>query len=370
MIKRVKTGLYASLFTAVFFSILLAASVGALAVKGTEEINCFFDRPGTGEETGIPAEERNADESCVVKEVIPGGMPFGVKLYVGGPVAEEFAEIERDGEKRCPARDAGIKKGDVITGVNGEKVSTAEDVVKAISSSSGETRISVLRDGENTSFNVTPIKGKDGVNRIGLLIKDCTAGIGTVTFIVPETGEFMGLGHGICETETGKLVPLNRGIVTEVKITGAEKGESGDPGELKGSFEGENVGVIRKNTTSGVVGYLTGGSFDSSERIVTGGMRDLKTGDAYILSTVCPGKVEKYSVKIESVPKQGESNVIELRITDPELINATGGIVQGMSGSPIIQNGKLVGAVTHVMINEPARGYGIPIGEMLKEADL
>ncbi|MBQ6261962.1 MAG: PDZ domain-containing protein [Clostridia bacterium] len=370
MIKRIKTGLRASLFTAVFFSILLAASIGALAVKGTEEINCFFERPGAGTNADVPAEERNGDGSVGAKEVIPGGMPFGVKLYVGGPVAEEFAEIECDGGKRCPARDAGLEKGDVITCVDGVKVSTAEEVVKAISSSSGKTEICVLRNGEPASVTVTPITGADGVKRIGLLIKDCTAGIGTVTFIVPETGEFMGLGHGICDAETGKLVPLNSGVVTEVKITGAEKGQTGDPGELKGYFESGTVGIIRKNTSSGVLGYFRDGSFGSSERIALGEQSDLKAGDAYILSTVRPGKVEKYSVRIESVPDQGSSNVIELRITDPDLIDSTGGIVQGMSGSPIIQNGKLVGAVTHVMINDPVRGYGIPIGEMLKEADL
>ena len=225
-----------------------------------------------------------------------------------------------------------------------------------------------MRDGEAEAFTVTPIRGKDGIKRIGLLIKDCTAGIGTVTFIIPGTGKFMGLGHGICDSDTGKLIPLLRGVVTEVTVTGAEKGKSGDPGELKGSFGDENVGVIKKNTDSGVVGYFNGGTFESSERISVGTADDLQIGDAHILSTVGPGDAKKYSVRIESVPQKGGSKNFELRITDPELISAAGGIVQGMSGSPVIQNGKLVGAVTHVMVNDPLRGYGILISEMLREA--
>ena len=363
MIKRIKTGLYASLFTAVLFSILLAASVGALAAKGSEQINCFFDRPGAVTETDVPEKEETG-----VGEVIPGGMPFGVKMFVGGPVADEYAEIEKDGLTCCPARDAGIKKGDVITEVNGVRVSTAEDVVKAIGRSEGNAVIKYIRDGETSSVNVTPVICKDGIKRIGLLIKDCTAGIGTVTFIVPETGEFMGLGHGICDTDTGKLIPLLRGVVTDVTVTGAEKGKAGDPGELKGTFENENVGVIKKNTGSGVVGFFNAGEFDSSERITLGTANDIETGDAHILSTVGPGGMKKYSVRIESVPESGNVKNFELRITDPELIDAAGGIVQGMSGSPVIQNGKLVGAVTHVMVNDPLRGYGILIGEMLREA--
>ncbi|MBQ2468310.1 MAG: PDZ domain-containing protein, partial [Clostridia bacterium] len=281
---------------------------------------------------------------------------------------DEYAEIEKYGLTCCPARDAGIKKGDVITEVNGVRVSTAEDVVKAIGRSEGNAVIKYIRDGETSSVNVTPVICKDGIKRIGLLIKDCTAGIGTVTFIVPETGEFMGLGHGICDTDTGKLIPLMRGVVTDVTVTGAEKGKAGDPGELKGTFENEDVGVIKKNTGSGVVGFFNAGEFDSSERITLGTANDIETGDAHILSTVGPGGMKKYSVRIESVPESGNVKNFELRITDPELIDAAGGIVQGMSGSPVIQNGKLVGAVTHVMVNDPLRGYGILIGEMLREA--
>ncbi len=362
-----RTGLYASLFTAVIVSVLVAASAGVFASGNREQINCFFDCPGTVDNTVVPANKETT------AEVIPGGMPFGVKMYTGGPVAEDFAEIEDGSVKCCPAREAGIKKGDLITGVNGEPVRSAEEVVKAISSSDGDAEISIERDGEETSVKVSPIRGRDGIKRIGLLIKDCTAGIGTVTFIIPETGEFMGLGHGICDSDTGKLIPLKRGIVTDVRISGAQKGKTGDPGELKGAFENKSIGIIKKNTDSGVVGYFNSDKFDpsgSEERITVGSKSDLKEGDAFILTTVGPGEARKYSVKIENVPERDEAKNFELRITDPDLINATGGIVQGMSGSPIIQNEKLVGAVTHVMINDPVRGYGIMIGEMLREAEI
>ena len=363
MIKRIRTGLRASLFTAVLFSVLLASAVSAFAAKGDRQYNCFFESTDAEGNADVP-ENEGTDGTF---QVIPGGMPFGVKLFSGGPVADDYAEIDEGKEKKCPARDAGIEKGDVITDVNGKAVASAEDVVRAIGTSPGDAEIGILRNGKTITVTVTPSVCKDGVKRIGLLIKDCTAGIGTVTFIIPKTGEFMGLGHGICEPDTGKLIPLIRGVVTEVDVSGAEKGESGDPGELKGSFKDKKVGVIKKNTDSGVVGYFSGLKHDRQNLIYVGEKNDLEIGDAYILNTVGPGEVKKYSVTIERIPETKNEKNIELRITDPELIKDTGGIVQGMSGSPIIQNGKLVGAVTHVMINDPVRGYGIAIEEMLKE---
>ncbi len=370
MLKRIRTGLYASLFTAAFFSILLSASLGALAAKGSRQINCFFEQPGADAEASDPVKNENGTDKTGVTNVIPGGMPFGVKLYTGGPVAAEFAQIETESGKVCPAHDAGFVEGDVITEVGGIGVSTAEEVVRAIESSNGETKIKVLRDGEQMSFTVSPVRCKDGKQRIGLLIKECTAGIGTVTFITPDTGEFMGLGHGICDDKTGDPVPLIRGVVTDVQITGAEKGKSGDPGELKGTFTDKNVGVIRKNTESGVVGFFKDKTFESAETIEIGAKEELTVGDAYILSTVEPGEPKMYSIRIENVSVGTNSKNFELKITDPDLIEETGGIVQGMSGSPVIQNGKLVGAVTHVMINDPVRGYGIFIDEMLKETKI
>ena len=365
-IRRIRTWLYAFLFAITSFSVLVSAAIGALAAGGDKQINLFFpERDAATDSASCPDDGEPCRESKDV--VIPGGMPFGVKMYAGGPIASDFSDIEKNGKKTCPARDAGIMKGDVITEVGGKSVVSAEDVVKAICSTEGETEIKLSREGKEKKVTVTPVRGEDGIPRIGLMIKDCTAGIGTVTFIVPETGEFMGLGHGICDSETGELVPLIRGIVSEVNITGAKKGESGEPGELKGDFTKDRIGAILKNTDVGVVGVFSNNSHDVAKTICVGSSEDVEEGEAYILSTVDPGGVRKYSIEIERAPRSESERNFELRVTDPELLRETGGIVQGMSGSPIIQNGKLVGALTHVMINDPKRGYGILIEKMIKE---
>jgi len=213
-----------------------------------------------------------------------------------------------------------------------------------------------------------PVNCPDGEYRIGVNVKDTMAGIGTVTFITPESGAFGGLGHGICDPYTGEVIPIQRGSVNDVRINNVIKGVEGKPGEIRGSFCASRSGTLLKNTDCGVFGILSSVS-SSIQPMPAADISEVKLGKASILCTLDEQGVKMYEIEIESINNDASSDTknFNIRINDKSLIEKTGGIVQGMSGSPIIQNGKLIGAVTHVMVNDPKRGYGIYIGNMLKE---
>ena len=304
--------------------------------------------------------------------VTVGGMPFGIKFFSGNMTVNGFADVDGENGSFSPAFEAGMRENDVIIKLNNKKVKTAEEVTRIIEDSNGkEVTFKCIRNGEDISFNVKPIKSiSSGKFRIGIWIKDSTAGIGTVTYIDPKTGEFGGLGHGICSSETGELLPIRRGIVSDVKVSGIEKGEVGDPGEIKGYFSSGKLGIITKNSDEGVFGVFT--DIISNEKytkpVVIGSKEETKTGKATILSTLSTNEIKEYDIEIvcdHSIENQKSFVVVA---TDPDLIAETGGIVQGMSGSPIIQNGKLIGAITHVLVNDPTKGYGIFIENMLASA--
>ena len=307
---------------------------------------------------------RSADEVCV------GGFPFGIKLFCNGLLVVGFSDVECDVGSKTPAADAGIKVGDVITELNGKNIESAQQFTDEVGGCAGEITLTCLRGEKKYTVTLTPsLSEKDGCYKTGMWLRDSTAGIGTVTFIETDSGEFAGLGHGICDADTGELVPLMRGIVTDVKIAGVKNGIPGEPGELKGYFTYPDRGVVLKNTVSGVFGVYTNipENVDLSETVKIGTRRDVSVGEAEIISTV-DGKREKYTIEITKLPTdRGKSN-FEIKVTDKDLIGKTGGIVQGMSGSPVIQNGKLVGAVTHVLVNDPTRGYAIFAENMLETA--
>jgi stage IV sporulation protein B len=312
-------------------------------------------------------------ENSEIKEeqirLIPGGVPFGVKLYCEGVLVVGLADVKFDGKTRSPARDAGIKEKDIITEINGIKMTTVDDVVNAVSESSGEPIIVKLnRDGNELKVKVTPIKSdEDGKFKTGLWVRDSTAGIGTVTFIDPECGSFAGLGHGICDADTGELMPLNRGIVVNVVISSVVKGQAGYPGELKGYFSSGKIGTLLGNTECGVFGiFAEYPSGTTSESLPIAYSNEIIEGEATILCTTDSNGIGSYKENISNIDHSGRDikNFV-ITVTDENLINKTGGIVQGMSGSPIIQNGKIIGAVTHVLINNPTKGYGIFIENML-----
>ena len=299
----------------------------------------------------------------------PGGMPFGVKLYTDGVIVAGISGVDTEDGRKEPATKSGLKVGDIIKSVNGKTVNTTDEVSSAIEQSGGnKVSLTVLRDGKELSIELLPIfSNSDNMYKAGIWIRDSTAGIGTVTFIVPETNAFAGLGHGICDIDTGKLMPLRKGTVVDVKINGVTKGLVGNPGELKGIFSPGKIGALIGNTMCGVYGLLSNKIDTSHSQPLKIGLKDeLKLGSAEIYCTV-NDEIGKYTAEIVKIgnPKAEQKNFV-IKITDKRLLDTTGGIVQGMSGSPIIQNGKIVGAVTHVLVNDPTKGYGIFIENMLK----
>ena len=307
--------------------------------------------------------------AAMPETVLPGGMAFGVKFACEGLVVVGFTEVTTETGSCMPAFDAGLRIGDRIFAVNDIRVSTGEEFVQKIENSSSPVEIRYERDGKECTTKFQPVYSTaEGKYKTGMWIRDTTAGIGTVTFLLPETGAFAGLGHGICDQNTGDLLPMGRGTVVDVTISGVSRGISGRPGELMGYFTEKQSGVLLGNTPSGVYGILREIPYDKvpEEKLYLGKTDEIHDGEAYIWCTLDGGCAEKYSICI-SEPRKAESGNFEITVTDPVLIEKTGGIVQGMSGSPIVQDGKLIGAVTHVLISDPARGYGIPIEKMLAE---
>jgi len=304
-------------------------------------------------------------------QVLAGGMPFGEKFFSEGIVVVGFTEVETAEGVRTPAYDAGLRLGDVITHVCGKPVKSSSEMIRLIEGTSAPVEITYLRDGaENTVSFLPSLSAADGRMKTGMWIRDTTAGIGTVTYINPETGEFAGLGHGICDAETGELLKMERGTVVDVEITGISRGIAGTPGELKGYFTGEKSGVLLGNTECGVYGVFTeipaNPAIESAE---LGTRWEVEAGEAVIRCTLDDNCMAEYEIEIQEICRDSRDNrSFTIQVTDEDLLEKTGGIVQGMSGSPIIQNGKLIGAVTHVLINDPSKGYGIFIENMLEAA--
>lgn len=300
--------------------------------------------------------------------VYAGGMPFGVKLHTQGVIVVGIAP----GDSQSPAYNAGIRVKDIITSISGKPVNSIEEVTSIVEASEGKPLdFTVTRGDSEYTFKVTPSFDKnENKYKAGIWIRDSTAGIGTITYIIPKTLEFGGLGHGICDVDTGDLMPLLTGSVSDVTISGITRGRIGLPGELKGYFGAERMGSLLANTNVGVYGVLSCMPEQvASEPIPIALRHEVREGDAVIYTTVDGNCIGQYSVKISNINRtDGETKSFVVTITDPKLLELTGGIVQGMSGSPIIQDGKLIGAVTHVMINDPTKGYGIFIEAMLSNS--
>ncbi len=324
--------------------------------------------PSLGNHAGAatPAEIAKGGERLLY----PGGMPFGVKFYTDGLVIVGFTDVPCEGGVSKPAYDAGLRINDIITKVNGTDIRNSNDFLGFMTGDPLE--ITYERGGVEENVVFTPVKSTaDGKFKTGMWIRDTTAGIGTVTYIIPETGEFGGLGHGICDPASGELVNMVRGTVIDVAISGISKGVCGTPGELKGYFKSEKTGVLIGNTKCGVFGVFGAIPFDKIPQpaLPAADKTEVKEGTAWIWSTLDDNEVEKYEIEIVGIDFDStDCRNFEIEVVDAALIEKTGGIVQGMSGSPIIQDGKLVGAVTHVLINDPCRGYGIFIENMLDAA--
>lgn len=315
----------------------------------------------------VPAEEKSKEMSLMV-----GGFPFGARFFTGGITVVGFSEVETDSENKSPAYNAGMRENDFITAVNGIAIESAEIFISKVEESKGlPLAMDFKRNGKIFSVSVTPVISKDdGKYKTGMWIKDSTAGIGTVTFIVPDTKMFGGLGHSIYDSENGQSASIKGGYITEVAIDSVKQGTQGEPGELKGTFSKEKIGSLKQNSKVGVFGFFTTlPSITKQCNTVNVATPDeVKTGPAKIRCTVSSDGIREYDVSIEekSMDEPTNKNFV-IEITDENLIAKTGGIVQGMSGSPIIQDGKLIGAITHVLISEPKKGYGIYIGNMLSQ---
>ena len=294
--------------------------------------------------------------------LIPGGQIIGLQLQTGSVTVAAF-----DDAFGAAARAAGLRIGDELLQVNGQDVSCAEDVRGALGASGASVSLCVRREGKTHNLEVTPRQTEQGP-RLGIHLKQGITGIGTLTWYDPATGKFGTLGHGVSDSRGGFL-KMTAGNAYRAEITGVRKGKSGDPGLLKGSADALGIcGSLLKNTPQGVFGVSKEGW--RGEPLPAAGYQEIRTGAAAIRSTVSEQGIQEYSVEILKIypeeRKDGRNFLI--RVTDPALLSITGGIVQGMSGSPIIQGGKLVGAVTHVLVNDPTRGYGIFIENMLDAA--
>ena len=302
-----------------------------------------------------------------------GGMPFGVKFLTAGVLIVGFNDNALESEKN-PARSAGLRQNDIILSVDGREIVGAAELNEIISGGNGKPlTVKYSREGKEYTTTLTPIFSQsEGRYSTGAYVRDSGAGIGTVTFIIPETRAFGGLGHGICDSETGRLIPMQRGSVVGVKINGIVKGLSGSPGEVKGYFNSGKTGTLLGNTDCGVYGVFAELPKSICGEPVSLGLRDSVTsGKAYVYTMLDGDKVEKYEIEIGDIQRDATGNkCYTVKVTDKRLIAKTGGIIQGMSGSPIVQNGKLVGAVTHVLINDPTTGYGIFIENMLNAANI
>lgn len=299
------------------------------------------------------------------------GTPFGMKIYTEGVLVTDMTDVKTENGTKNPAKQAGIKKGDYIVSVNGENVYTNEDLSDKVRKSEGK-KMDFLISRNNTKIHIylTAVKSADdGEYKIGIWIKDSSAGIGTLTFYSPATNVVCGLGHGICEEDSDKLLQINSGEIVSAEITDVKKGKSGAPGQLEGTLNYTSIGTIDLNSNLGVYSKYKG-NIDISNLTEIALKHDVTNGDGEILCTVDGETPKLYSCKItvRKLNFLSKTQNMVITITDERLLSKTGGIVQGMSGSPIIQNGKLVGAVTHVLIDEPTKGYAIFAENMLETA--
>ena len=303
--------------------------------------------------------------------VVPVGRAVGIKLFSDGVVVVGTSDIATEQGNVNPAKACGLKEGDIITHINATEVDTIEEVSALLQELEGETMsIRAIRDERQVQLTAqAAFCPADGTYKLGAWIRDSMAGIGTVTFYCPDTGAFGALGHGINDADTALLMPLESGSILPATVAGVEKGKSGTPGQLRGVFDtSATLGLLSANTTGGVFGTVTDGRWADGEAVEVAARNEVKAGDAVILCNISDDRVEQFRVQIVKVfaEKANDCRDYLIKVTDPRLLEATGGIVQGMSGSPILQNGKIVGAVTHVMVDDPTSGYGIYVGRMLR----
>ncbi len=323
-----------------------------------------------GGSPGAWAAGEPAMTGCEIRKVVPVGRAVGIKLFSDGVLVVGFSQIPAAGGNTAPAKECGLREGDIITHINASEVDTIEEVQAEIASLAGEEMsIRAIRDGKQVQLTAQAVKcATDGSYKLGAWLRDSMAGIGTVTWYDPITHAFGALGHGINDVDTAQLMPMESGGVLSASVDGVKKGKWGEPGELHGSFAlDKDIGELSANTHSGIFGTLSGEELIHMAPVEVATAEQVETGPAVIYSNISGNEVREYTVEITKLfPDAEDGRDMMVKVTDPELLSATGGIVQGMSGSPILQNGRLVGAVTHVLVGDPTQGYGILAQRMLK----
>ena len=381
-----------AVFSAVFY---LSDSVGnSFKVKKGDTLNISSPLPVTAVYNGTELSSRHTSEETdsisvdlkmfgiipftkanvrVVDEmqVAVLGEPFGMKLYTKGVLVVDIADIPTETGNQNPAEESGLKIGDYIVTANGKKISANEDLVDVVEESQDtKIKLQILRESKQQTLYITPVLSTETDSyKIGVWVRDSSAGIGTLTFYSPATDIICGLGHGVSDEDTGKLLKIESGEIVKARIFDVEKGEKGTPGQLKGRLTAEILGDIALNCSGGVYSVINGEiTFNNLTEVAL--KNEVTDGDAQILCTVEDSAPRLYDciISLKKSKLNAETQNMIVTVTDPELLEKTGGIVQGMSGSPIIQNGRLIGAVTHVLIDDPTKGYGIFAENMLKTA--
>ena len=307
--------------------------------------------------TGTPV-SASAESSTVIL----GGQPFGVKFYNDGVMVIELEEFFNGSHYVCPAKEGGLQVDDVIKKVNGIEIKTNEDLQETATGCGGKGMSFIIeRDGKELCKTVKPQANTVGTYLLGAWVRDSCAGIGTVTYYNPDDNYFAALGHGICDRDTGAMMPLGEAEIVGASISSVEKSSTGKAGSLNGYFNDKTLGTVTTNTINGIYGTIIDNSYLNGDKLEIAEFDEIQTGDAQLFTTINGERPESYDLKITSIrnddPRNNENFVI--KVTDKRLLDECGGIVQGMSGSPIVQNGKLIGAVTHVFLNNPEEGYGV-----------
>ena len=322
----------------------------------------------------IPVKEINVNVIETAK-VVPLGDLVGLKLYTNGVLVVGMSEIEGEDNKIYkPYENCNIQEGDMIIKINEDAVTCTTDLVNIVEKSEGnEMKVTYVREGESLETSITPVKTEDQEYKLGLWVRDAAAGVGTVSFYEPSTGMFASLGHGILDIDTEQLLDIAKGEFVTTNVVSIQKGEKGNPGKIQGSIEKQTeIGTVSKNTNLGVYGKLNNLSalhVDLSKAIDVAIRDEIQTGKATILCTLENNQKKEYEVEIQKLYKNNntDNKSMLIKVTDSELLEKTGGIIQGMSGAPIMQNGKLVGAVTHVLVSDPTMGYGVFADMMIKQ---
>lgn len=302
--------------------------------------------------------------------VVPIGKAIGMKLYTDGVLVVGMSEIEG----KRPYENTGIQEGDRIIQINENDIRNTTELMKEVNDSKGnKINIKYIHEEETITTSMKPVKSGEEGYKLGLWVRDAAAGVGTLTFYEPDTKMFATLGHGILDVDTSDLIKIANGELVTTNILSIQKGEKGKPGEIRGTIEaGYTLGRITKNTSFGVYGMLDAPSYlsiSAKDAIEVATREEIKTGPAQIICELENGKTRYFNIEIQKIftGNNEDNKSMLLKVTDEELLEKTGGIIQGMSGAPIVQDGKFIGAVTHVLVNDPSQGYGVFADIMLKQ---